>query len=565
MEVSGHPTRLGKYELRGELGRGAMGVVYRAWDRSLEREVALKTMAAPDADPEQTERFLREAKTAGSLHHPNIVTVHELGTDSGTHFIAMELMEGTDLSQVLKSGKVLPLERRLEIVARVCDGLEYAHRAGIVHRDVKPANVFLAADGSVKILDFGVAKIATSDATRTGMAIGTVDYMSPEQVRAVKNLDGRSDLFSAGVILYELLFGKKPFSAGDLGATLHRILTASPPGEGKFDDLLPPGLGGVLRRSLEKDRGERYASGREMAAALDRVRRSLTKGTVAELDRRITEIHDSLETASAGPGTRDLPDGARGDAERGSVGAASEPPRGRSWIRTSLVAATAVAALAVAGMVATRWIREVGSETMTRGERSEAPRVASPDTEPQEIAIDRPAVAPSASPSTTGSEQGPAARESTSSTPEESTAPEPLQAPEARPTPAVETTSTAIERAATAPAPEPKPGPPVLPVAPAPTGSLDVLVMPWARIEWIENLATGERSTTEISSPARLELPAGKYRLHLVHPHAPAPLELDVIVREGRTGSIRRTMPGFDPGDLAREILAVEVAKGSTP
>ena len=168
--------RLGKYELRGVLGRGAMGVVHRAYDTVLEREVALKTMAdLYGKDEDDTLRFLREARTAGGLQHPNIVTIHELGTEADVHYIAMELMEGQDLDQLIKSGEVGSLERRLEIVACVCEGLAFAHEAGIVHRDIKPANVFLTSEGGVKILDFGVAKIASSDATRTGLVIGTVD------------------------------------------------------------------------------------------------------------------------------------------------------------------------------------------------------------------------------------------------------------------------------------------------------------------------------------------------------------------------------------------------------
>jgi serine/threonine-protein kinase len=498
-----------------------MGVVYRAWDDTLEREVALKTMSTPDADPEQTDRFLREARTAGSLHHPNIVTVHELGSDDGTHFIAMELMEGTDLRQILGSGQILPLGRRLEIVARVCDGLDYAHRAGIVHRDVKPANVFLASDGSVKILDFGIAKIATSDATRSGMLIGSVDYMSPEQVRAPKTLDGRSDLFSAGVILYELLFGRRPFSAGEIGATLHRIISLEPPGYERFDDVLPAGLGDILRRALRKNRNGRYASAAEMAAALDRVRRNMTEREAARLSERIDDVAAAESFADEGPGR----DGRTRTSLPPGTPAARHGGRGR------------IVALAGAGLLVTaaalfgvQWWkgREAGETTVAAvptAAESPAPVMPEPDpiSEPDEAAGSETAAAPV--------EEQP-----------------------------VEPASSALETAEDPPI-EPAP----TPVPPVPRGGIDLLVMPWADIAWIEDRESGERIAYEGSTPVRLELPAGRYRVHLVNPYASGSLDLDVVVRPDRTGVVRRTMPGFDPGKLAREILAGESSRGTSP
>ncbi len=501
--------RLGKYELRGELGRGAMGVVYRAFDRVLCRDVALKTMTAPSSDRTQTARFLREARTAGGLHHPNIVTIHELGQDSGTYYIAMELLEGRDLRELMASGQTPPLDRRLQIIARVCDGLDYAHRAGIVHRDIKPANVFLTASGTVKILDFGIAKINSSDATRTGVVIGTVDYMSPEQVRAIKALDGRSDVFSAGVILYELLFGRRPFTAEDLGATLHRILHRQPPGYALFDRILPAGLAQVLRRSLDKRCEARYPRAGEMAEALDRAGSELSGRAGTELEERIAELIASgvLERNDEGPAIAST--SAEGPAHRAPARTpdrATRAPRAQSK-RSRLAVATVVAALTVLAVVGVLGLR--------RGEREATP----------------PAV-------TTIAEPAPVPTESVEPLPDPGTDAAPATAP--TPEPAVE---------------EPAAETPVVAAAPPPPGLLDVRVMPWANIEWIENVATGERVPSDRAAPVRLRLPAGRYRLRVVNPYSERSVDLDATVAAGETRVVRHTMPGFDAAQLAGDIL----------
>ena len=518
--------RMGKYELHGELGRGAMGVVYRAYDRVLHRDVALKTMSAPTSDEAQTMRFLREARTAGSLHHPNIVTIHELGQESGTYFIAMELLEGRTLREMINSRQLPPINRRLELVARVCDGLDYAHRASIVHRDIKPANIFLSTNGSVKILDFGIAKIAASDHTRTGLLLGTVNYMSPEQVRAVKNLDGRADIFSAGVILYELLFHRKPFAAGDLGAVLHRILHQQPPGYTLFDQVFPAELAEVLRRSLDKRREARFVKAGEMAEVLDRVAATLIGRAGTELEERIEEVIASgvLERKDPGPPvtntcceseTEDRP---AGRSEPGARSDAGERTRKRS--RARLVAfGGAVALLAVAAILAGRFLIGDRQEEALPGPRTELPSLTASESEPLSVP---PPVASQA-------DDEPAAAESTVPGPGSD-----------------------------------QPKPTTRPAAPAPRGALKVLVMPWANIAWIENLDTGERLPSDESTPVRLELPAGRYRLRLVNPYVSSPLDLDAVVRAGESTVIRRAMPGFDAAELAREILASEISRGET-
>ena len=476
-EVTNQP-RLGKYELRGELGRGAMGVVYRAYDGVLCREVALKTMAAPRSNPEQTTRFLREARTVGSLHHPNIVTVHELGQCSGHYFIAMELLRGQPLNEVFRSGQLPPIQRRVEIVARVCDGLDYAHRAGIVHRDIKPGNIFQLSNGTIKILDFGIAKIDSSDATRTGMLMGTVDYMSPEQVRSVKSLDGRSDIFSAGVVLYQLLFRRRPFSTEDLGATLHAILHRQPPGYSLFDRVFPADLAGVLKRSLDKRPEARFSRAAEMSEALDRIAATLGGRAGTELEERITEVIDSgvLEQRE--------PDAATAGAARPTA-TLDQPSKQRT--SPALIGAVLVLAV-VLGLVGSRLLREDG-----------------PLDPPPPPAID------AGEPELLTRNASPAA--ATIVPPVEKPAPPP---PEPEPTAAV-----------TEPDPEPK----AKPALPALRGALSVRVMPWANIEWIENLDSGERVPSDQTTPVTLDLPAGRYRLRLANPYASVPLDLDAVVR----------------------------------
>ncbi len=222
------PRKLGKYEIRSVLGKGSMGIVLLGHDPILERDVAIKIMGGTSAfDQQMRERFEREAKAVARLHHPNIVTIHDLGYDQrGSPFIAMELLEGTDLEHLVKINPP-SVVRRLEIVAQVCRGLHHAHGAGIVHRDVKPANIFVTKDGA-KIMDFGVARWIKSSQTQSGMVLGTASYMSPEQIRG-ERVDGRSDIFSVGIVLYQLLTNEKLFSGDSIETVFFKTLTEDPP------------------------------------------------------------------------------------------------------------------------------------------------------------------------------------------------------------------------------------------------------------------------------------------------------------------------------------------------
>ncbi len=271
--------RIGRYLITGRIGRGGMGMVYRGLDEALEREVAVKTLTAEGTlDGDSRRRFEVEAKAAARLSHPNIVTVYELGEDRGLPFIAMEMLPGADLEAVLRSGEELPLAEKLDVVAQVCRGLAYAHERGIVHRDVKPSNVRLLEDGTAKIMDFGIAKLGSTHLTKTGMMVGTVHYMSPEQVRG-RPLDGRSDVFSAGVILYELLAGQRPFRGEGATQVLYKIVNEEPeaPDLTALGDL-GPRLQSILARALAKDPAARYpgaaALADELGAVLEDVQRA---------------------------------------------------------------------------------------------------------------------------------------------------------------------------------------------------------------------------------------------------------------------------------------------------
>jgi serine/threonine-protein kinase len=232
----------GRYQLHEQLGQGGMGVVYRAHDTVLERVVALKLVAASYVDdPEMRERFFREARAAAHLTHKNIVTVYDLGEHDGRPYLAMEYLAGEDLQRRLARPEKMPFSRRQEVALEICDGVEHAHAHGIIHRDLKPANIYLAENGGVKILDFGLARPVASQLTHSNMLMGTINYMAPEQVRA-ERADQRSDIFSLGVVLYELFGGQKAFEGDSVASTLYKILEDVPEPLPDLDSELPAAL-----------------------------------------------------------------------------------------------------------------------------------------------------------------------------------------------------------------------------------------------------------------------------------------------------------------------------------
>ena len=251
--------KLGKYQILEEIGRGGMGTVYKAHDPLLQRVVALKVIS-PNVEltDELRTRFFREAQACAKLSHPNIITIYDLGEEQGHLFIVMEYLEGDELRRVIAQRRPSHLEDKLAVMVQVCDGLAYAHQKGIVHRDVKPGNVFILRNGTVKVLDFGVARIAWAeeDLTRPGLIMGTVSYMSPEQ-SVGGAVDHRTDIFSLGVVLYEMSTGRMPFSGASDSETMDRILHAQPDAIARFNYNVPRELERITRENMA-DHLERF-------------------------------------------------------------------------------------------------------------------------------------------------------------------------------------------------------------------------------------------------------------------------------------------------------------------
>jgi serine/threonine protein kinase len=266
--------KIGRYEVVEELGRGAMGVVYKSYDPVIDRILAIKLIKLDSnsfaVDQEEIkQRFLREARSAGTLSHPNIVTIYDVGEDRNEAYIAMEFIDGKTLSHIIEEGKRLDYTAILNIFAQIADALDYAHKKGIIHRDIKPANIMLTREGRVKLCDFGIAKIKSSaHTTQTGIIMGTPFYMSPEQIKAEK-IDGRSDIFSLGIVLYELLSGDIPFK-GETTSILYKIVHEDPPAPKLITKDLPKFYETVILKSLAKKVEDRYRTCSELAAALKR-------------------------------------------------------------------------------------------------------------------------------------------------------------------------------------------------------------------------------------------------------------------------------------------------------
>ena len=295
-------SRLGPYEVIGLLGRGGMGEVYRARDARIGRDVAIKVLPSDGAaTATRLRRFEEEARAAGALNHPNILSVFDFGAENGSPYVVFELLEGVTLADRLRRGPLRP-RQAVELTVQVCHGLAAAHARGIVHRDIKPSNLFLVSKGPVKILDFGLAKLSArldadeggdgshaSTATGQGAVLGTVGYMSPEQVRGLA-VDARSDLFSLGTTLYEMLSGRRAFFGATSADTLSAILNHEPAGLEAPGEPLPPALARIVHRCLEKDPDERFQSARDLAFALEALALGSRDGAEpAKAGRRLTK------------------------------------------------------------------------------------------------------------------------------------------------------------------------------------------------------------------------------------------------------------------------------------
>jgi len=341
-------TKLGKYEIRSELGRGAMGVVYEAYDPGIERVVALKTikpeMLAGAHAAEILARFRREAQAAGKLTHPNIVGVYDFGEDNGVWYIAMELVKGRELKSYFEANQRFATADIVRILSQMLAALGYSHKLGVVHRDIKPANVFIMADGSVKVADFGIAHVESSELTQVGTVLGTPAYMSPEQILGLP-VDGRSDLFSVGVILYQFLTGERPFT-GNATITMRKVLEEDPLPPSRFNVQIPGAMDSVVRRALAKKPEERFQSAESFTEALKMASRAAPAA--------------SGETTLIPP-----------PASAAKPATAAAPARKSQTPAMLIVGAVVIAAVAVAGWFAMQ----------KRGEPA-APAVAAADSKP---------------------------------------------------------------------------------------------------------------------------------------------------------------------------------------
>jgi eukaryotic-like serine/threonine-protein kinase len=293
------PAKIGKYDVIDVIGRGGMGVVYEATDPFLNRRVAIKMMTGGFADkPDLLKRFFREAQSTGSLQHPNIVTVFELGDHAGNPYLVMEFLEGESLDAIISSRRQLSILEKIQPIIAVCHGLSHAHRRGIVHRDIKPANIMVSKDGVVKIVDFGIAHIIATKETRTGQIMGSVSYMAPEQVNG-QPVDARTDIFSTGVVLYELFTYNHPFDGENMAATLMKIIHAAPPPLKNFVSDYPPELESIIFKALAKNREERYHSADDFALDLSQLQGQLKQQIIGKHLQEVSVLLEKAELLKA--------------------------------------------------------------------------------------------------------------------------------------------------------------------------------------------------------------------------------------------------------------------------
>jgi serine/threonine-protein kinase len=299
-EKSAVPEKLGKYIIKSELGQGAMGIVYKGFDPFIERTVALKTIRKNLLDSAEVEtilaRFKQEAQAAGRLTHPNIVSVYEYGEDKDTAFIAMEFVEGRELKNIFAGNERFSLDKIVKIMSQLLNALAYSHRQGVIHRDIKHSNIILTNEGQVKVTDFGIARVESSNLTQTGMVIGTPGYMSPEQYMG-QRIDGRSDIFSAGVILYQLITGEKPFPGQAMTTVMHKVLNVDPVNPSNLNYQIPSAFDAVVRKAIAKRPDERFQTAEEFSDAIHKAAEGISVAETEASDDDPTVIISSHKVA----------------------------------------------------------------------------------------------------------------------------------------------------------------------------------------------------------------------------------------------------------------------------
>lgn len=346
------PSSLGRYQIVRELGKGAMGVVYEGLDPVIGRRVAIKTarrdvLESSGMADELLERFLREARAAGGINHPNVITIYDAGEENGVAYMAMEYIDSGTLYDRLYSGSRMSPEEAVAIGAAVCNALAAAHEKGVVHRDVKPANIMLLGDNTVKVADFGIARVSDSKLTQEGVMVGTPQYMSPEQFSGLK-ADGRSDLFSAAVIVYEMLTGEHPFPAHGVSAIMHQVIKVDPVPPKDLNFAVNDNLSAVVMKALNKPPKRRYQDGKKLAGAL--VEALKENADPAVLDLAVHAGGTDAATVITGADTATIvssrrPDGTGADSMASAPGA--KPSLIRRGISRRAFAIPVVAGLAV--------------------------------------------------------------------------------------------------------------------------------------------------------------------------------------------------------------------------
>lgn len=365
------PKKLGKYEIRGELGQGAMGIVYDGFDPMIGRRVALKTVRRDQLDRVEVEeilaRFKREAQAAGRLNHPNIVSIYEYGEDEGTAFIAMEFVEGRELKDYFDANERFPMAEIVRIMSQLLDALDFSHKNGVVHRDIKPSNIILLKGGTVKVADFGIARVESSNLTQAGSVLGTPSYMSPEQFMG-QTVDGRSDLFSAGVILYQFLTGEKPFT-GALTTIMHKVLKEEPAAPSELNVQVPRPFDTLIRKALAKRPDERFQNGREFAIAL----KMAAAGQAVPGDGDATLVNDAESTlVKAAEQTIASP---RATPPASAIPA--QPPAAPAKKSSQGLALAIVGGVAVIGLTAAAYVF-LGKGDASQSAATPAPQAAAP-------------------------------------------------------------------------------------------------------------------------------------------------------------------------------------------
>ena len=562
LQRPGGMSKIGKYEIVEELGRGGMGVVYKAHDSLMERDVAIKVISdGVLAMPEIKSRFYREARTAGQLSHENITVIYDVGEDGGKPYIVMEYLAGADLGTLLENGEEIPLQLKLTYAVQICRGLSFSHSRGIIHRDIKPGNIRITGSGKVKIMDFGIAKPESSNLTRTGALIGTPFYMSPEQIQGRK-VDTRSDIFSFGVLFYELLTGKKPFAGVEPTSVMFKIVHEEPE---RIDDALIEhrnGLRDIVLRTLAKDPDKRYQDLAEVADLLDHVIQELKAGDRRKaqelrlrIEKVIAESRSLLKSGKFGKALQTADRAAKMDPANTEIARlaieikkAEEQEARRVFIEERLQAARKSFAAKrfdrtievlkeilqvepghAEALRLTRQANDAITYARTGGEQFAETQLSAPIAGKQKE-VPRPA---------------PQAKEPQPKAPP----PKPVRLPthDAGPAPAGRTKTIIIVAAVVVIAGAAAVYRLVIYVPPAPAGYVSLNILPWGQVTKITGPGGTELPVArETMTPCRLTLPEGTYTIQVANPSFGKPLVLKVDVKNDQVREVKETFAGFD-------------------